>query len=92
MSKPVKRCHYCGTRDGGFSRDHIVPKARGGQDREWNIVLACKKCNVEKGNKWPTCTCSVCKAAVKRHATRYGLTEQNAGFRAPIGWRRARWH
>jgi 5-methylcytosine-specific restriction endonuclease McrA len=47
-------CAYCG---GHFpnhnllSRDHIVPKSRGGDNSWTNCVTACKDCNSEKGHK-----------------------------------------
>ena len=46
-------CAYCGNqfvhRD--LSRDHVLPKARGGKDTWMNCVTACKRCNQEKGDK-----------------------------------------
>jgi len=46
-------CQYCGRR---FSRmdltiDHVIPRARGGTDSWGNLVLACVKCNVRKGDR-----------------------------------------
>ncbi len=48
-------CQYCGKR---FSKcdltiDHVVPRSRGGYDAWENLVLACVKCNVKKGNRTP---------------------------------------
>ena len=48
-------CQYCGRR---FSKldltiDHVVPRSRGGRDTWENLVLACVKCNVRKGNRTP---------------------------------------
>lgn len=43
-------CYYCGI---GLNRrktwDHLVPKKFGGVDLPANMVIACKKCNAEKG-------------------------------------------
>lgn len=47
-------CAYCGHQFVGISnlsRDHIVPKSRGGQDVWGNVVTACKTCNQRKGSK-----------------------------------------
>ena len=46
-------CMYCGNKfaDGHLTRDHVVPKSRGGEDRWDNVVAACKRCNHFKGNR-----------------------------------------
>ena len=31
--------------------DHVVPRSHGGNDELTNLVVACNKCNQEKGNK-----------------------------------------
>ncbi|MYM64373.1 HNH endonuclease [Pseudomaricurvus sp. HS19] len=47
------QCLYCG---GYFhrrelSRDHVMPRSRGGRDRWENVVAACRRCNQRKGNR-----------------------------------------
>ena len=46
-------CLYCGQPfpDAALTRDHVVPKSRGGIDRWDNVVAACKRCNHHKGNR-----------------------------------------
>jgi len=47
-------CAYCGhqfTGAGNLSRDHIVPRSRGGEDTWGNVVTACKTCNQRKSDK-----------------------------------------
>jgi hypothetical protein len=47
-------CAYCGsvhTNSKHLSRDHIMPKSRGGVDDWMNVVTACKGCNARKDNK-----------------------------------------
>jgi 5-methylcytosine-specific restriction endonuclease McrA len=47
-------CAYCGfthVNHRFFSRDHIVPRSRGGVDEWTNVVTACIPCNQEKGAK-----------------------------------------
>ena len=47
-------CAYCGDHFPNYhnlSRDHIVPKSRGGLNTWMNVVTACKSCNGKKGNK-----------------------------------------
>lgn len=31
--------------------DHIEARSTGGTDDEWNLVLACRRCNCSKGNR-----------------------------------------
>lgn len=68
-TNPTK-CHYCKQHfpAGTLTQDHIVPKARGGLDRIWNIVAACLKCNQDKADKWPTCNCDFCRESIRKHA------------------------
>lgn len=37
----------------GFTRDHLLPRSRG-FGIEGNVVLACRRCNELKENRWPT--------------------------------------
>ena len=48
-------CLYCGRvfQPGALTRDHVVPKSRGGKDEWENVVAACKRCNHHKGNRLP---------------------------------------
>lgn len=45
-------CRYCGARPGCdlLEVDHLVPRARGGSDDEFNKVAACKTCNRRKSD------------------------------------------
>lgn len=71
----VDECHYCST-IALMTRDHIVPASLGGPDGGWNIVKACPRCNYEKADKWPTCGCEKCVAAVERFLEDPRLTER----------------
>lgn len=44
-------CAYCMSK--GTTIDHIIPSSRGGKDEWKNLVCACLKCNLLKGNKTP---------------------------------------
>ena len=46
-------CQYCGTSDHPLTVDHIMPKSRGGKTNWTNVVVACKSCNLRKGNRTP---------------------------------------
>ncbi|NIP73423.1 MAG: HNH endonuclease, partial [Gammaproteobacteria bacterium] len=46
-------CQYCHKRHPShqLTYDHVVPRSRGGQTTWTNIVTACTRCNLKKGNK-----------------------------------------
>jgi 5-methylcytosine-specific restriction endonuclease McrA len=44
-------CAYCGMGGVPLELDHVVPRSRGGSDRESNRVPACHRCNQQKGNQ-----------------------------------------
>ena len=46
-------CQYCGASNQPLTVDHIVPKSRGGATNWTNIVVACKPCNLRKGDRTP---------------------------------------
>jgi 5-methylcytosine-specific restriction endonuclease McrA len=48
-------CLYCGSsfRQSLLTRDHVLPRALGGDDIWGNVVTACKACNVKKGCHTP---------------------------------------
>jgi 5-methylcytosine-specific restriction endonuclease McrA len=49
------RCQYCGATlpRGEATYDHVVPRALGGQTTWTNIVIACLRCNQQKGGRTP---------------------------------------
>lgn len=59
-------CHYCYRTDVRMTRDHIVPRARGGLTIPWNLVPACERCNGDKADTFPDCRCPKCREAVRR--------------------------
>lgn len=44
-------CQYCGGREIALTVDHVLPKSRGGKTNWNNMVVACKPCNLKKGNR-----------------------------------------
>lgn len=44
-------CQYCGSQGKNLTIDHVVPKSRGGSSNWENVVVACQRCNVKKGNR-----------------------------------------
>lgn len=48
-------CQYCGVRLNMASgtRDHVIPRSRGGQDALTNVVASCMPCNTRKDDRTP---------------------------------------
>lgn len=48
-------CQYCGVRVTmkTGTRDHVMPRSRGGADTLVNVVAACRMCNFRKDNRTP---------------------------------------
>ncbi|MFQ5892930.1 MAG: HNH endonuclease [Candidatus Tectimicrobiota bacterium] len=44
-------CQYCGASGGTLTLDHVIPRSRGGATVWENVVLACQRCNTEKGDR-----------------------------------------
>ena len=44
-------CQYCSRRGEKLTVDHVVPRSRGGQTTWTNVVAACLRCNLLKGNR-----------------------------------------
>jgi 5-methylcytosine-specific restriction endonuclease McrA len=53
LRRDSHRCQYCGRGDNALTLDHVVPKARGGDDSWENLVTACVVCNNRKGDRTP---------------------------------------
>jgi len=54
LERDSHACQYCGTRTDQLTLDHVHPRSRGGPETWENIVTACVRCNVKKGNRTPT--------------------------------------
>lgn len=48
-----EKCRYCGSVEGPFHVDHVLPKSRGGTGKIENLVVACAPCNVSKKARTP---------------------------------------
>jgi 5-methylcytosine-specific restriction endonuclease McrA len=45
-------CQYCGSKR-QLTIDHVIPRSKGGKTSWTNLVTACNRCNVNKGDKTP---------------------------------------
>jgi 5-methylcytosine-specific restriction endonuclease McrA len=52
LEKWSHQCVYCKNTNIKLEIEHIIPKSRGGTDRIDNLTISCRKCNLEKGNKF----------------------------------------
>ncbi|MBL1209349.1 HNH endonuclease [Geminocystis sp. GBBB08] len=46
-------CQYCSYKGDQLTIDHVTPRSRGGADTWENLVAACVRCNIKKGNRTP---------------------------------------
>jgi len=55
FARDQNTCQYCGKKfsTSELSLDHVIPKSTGGISSWQNIVCACTKCNVKKGQRSP---------------------------------------
>lgn len=45
-------CQYCGSQK-QLTLDHVIPRSKGGKTSWSNLVTACNRCNIQKGDKTP---------------------------------------
>jgi hypothetical protein len=55
FARDLHVCAYCGERHTtpNLSRDHVIPRSRGGEDIWTNVVTSCHRCNHSKGARTP---------------------------------------
>jgi hypothetical protein len=46
----MKRCGYCGDKHSTLTREHIIPRSKGGCNHDHNILKVCFRCNQQRGN------------------------------------------
>ena len=51
LEKFGRKCVYCGKDNVPLEVEHIIPPKRGGSNRVSNLAIACRPCNLKKGNK-----------------------------------------
>jgi len=55
MARDQYTCQYCGATPlrAELTIDHVLPRSRGGVTEWENVVVACRVCNQQKGNRTP---------------------------------------
>jgi 5-methylcytosine-specific restriction endonuclease McrA len=53
LRRDAFKCGYCGRGDLPLTIDHVIPRAKGGNDSWENLICACTVCNNRKGDKTP---------------------------------------
>jgi 5-methylcytosine-specific restriction endonuclease McrA len=53
FARDCHTCQYCGCTGDDLTLDHVFPRSRRGGDTWENLVTACVRCNVKKGNRTP---------------------------------------
>ena len=51
LAKWEQQCAYCSATGLPLEIDHVIPQSRGGSNRVANLVMACRACNLAKGDK-----------------------------------------
>jgi 5-methylcytosine-specific restriction endonuclease McrA len=85
------QCQYCG-KTSMLTLDHVIPKSRGGRETWENMVTACLRCNVSKGNKTPQEAGMPLKHPPRlpnTHALLFEISKQSNGWLAQY-WHRWR--
>jgi 5-methylcytosine-specific restriction endonuclease McrA len=80
-------CQYCGAK-GEMTFDHVVPRSKGGRTTWRNVVAACGRCNLRKGDM------TVQKAGLTLARTPYQPTAtqlQNIGRKFPPNYLHESW-
>lgn len=85
----VVYCIYCGKSIApiNFSRDHLVPRSKGGTGHPANIRPCCRPCNNEKGNL----SLERYRALIRTHSDSYDKEIKLANIEYAIEWRNRNW-
>lgn len=67
-------CQYCGSKR-HLTIDHVLPRSKGGKTSWTNLVTACNRCNVSKGDKTPEQAGMVLKTQPFKPSLSYFLAE-----------------
>lgn len=51
LEKWGRKCAYCNAENVSLEIEHIKPRSKGGSNRVSNLTIACRVCNLKKGNR-----------------------------------------
>lgn len=75
-------CGYCGTLEGPFEIDHIIPRANGGENLLENVCVSCRSCNRAKkdrdGEEWRILSDRRAKDRERKRLARGGKPRKSA--------------
>lgn len=77
------QCQYCA--GPAESIDHVIPRSRGGEHTWENVVAACRRCNLRKGNRLPE-EADFRLAKRPRQPSRHGWVYARAGPQVDPLW------
>ncbi len=93
LEKFDRKCVYCGKGNMPLQVEHLIPRARGGSNRLYNLAIACKNCNQKKGTwtaeefgfpKLMAETKKSLKEAAFMNSTRWRLFERLKDTQIPV--------
>lgn len=83
------RCQYCGHAPGReqLTIDHVVPRSKGGRSTWNNVVVACVRCNSEKGDRLPS-ECGMVPRVAPKKPSWFSAFRMVPGERERSAWER----
>lgn len=90
MARDNFSCQYCGAKRKSHELqfEHVIPRCQGGRTTWENIVMACRNCNMQKGNKTPEqAGMRLRRAPVKPKSAPEILIRLEFGNSVPEAWR-----
>ena len=84
FARDQQACQYCGMK--AENLDHVVPRSRGGAHTWENVVAACRRCNLRKGDRTPR-EAGMALRRNPRAPRRHGWVLVNLGSPPHSSWR-----
>jgi 5-methylcytosine-specific restriction endonuclease McrA len=88
MHRDSYMCQYCSEKRHDLTIDHVIPRSRGGTDTWENVVAACLKCNVKKGNRTPKEASMPLKIVPRKPANSVGFEISKQAASDEYSWKK----
>ena len=85
LKRDMYKCAYCGRSDLPLTIDHVIPRARGGEETWENLVTACVSCNNKKGDR--TLEEAELKLRIRPYKPHYILFISNSVSKIDENWK-----